>query len=337
MPPPGFKVVNRSDAPLGIGVIGARSMVAELAVLPAIMASTRLHLAAVASVGGPVKKPWAAASVSGYEAVIEHPDVEAVYIPLPNGLHAPWAERCAAAGKHVLCEKPIGRSASETAHMASVAAAHNTLLAEAWMTTFDARWIEAVKIARNGDLGRIHLIDTAFTFTIGPDGANNYRWNPEQGGGALLDVGIYCLGPAVELWGYQPSEIQVAAAQTAGGVDHTTAATLVWEEARTATVRCSFVEPERQLLRIEGDQGTLEINGDAHTGGADPSEISLVNNQGVSRTLTIQTNNPYGEMLEAFADAVRGIREWPRPIERSVEMLHLIDQIRAETERHIRQ
>ncbi len=312
-------------------------MVAELAVLPAIMASTRLHLAAVASVGGPVKDPWAMASVNGYEAVINHPDVEAVYIPLPNGLHAPWAERCAAAGKHVLCEKPIARTAAEAAQMAAVAAAHNTLLAEAWMTPFDARWIESLRITRSGDLGTIHRIDTAFTFTIGPDGATNYRWNPEQGGGALLDVGIYCLGPAVELWGYQPSEIQVTAAQTAGGVDHTTAATLVWEEARTAAIRCSFVEPERQLLRIEGDRGTLEINGGAHTGGADPSEVSLVNKQGLSRILTIKTNNPYGEMLEAFADAVRGIREWPRPIGRSVEMLHLIDQIRAAAEQHPRQ
>lgn len=324
-----FEVVSQGDTPLGIGVIGARSMVAELAVLPAIMASSRLHLAAVASVGGPLKEAWAAASVSSYEALIEHPDVEAVYIPLPNGLHAPWAARCAAAGKHVLCEKPIARTASEAAQMASVATAHNTLLAEAWMTPYDARWIEALRIARSGDLGVIHHIDTAFTFTIGPEGVDNYRWDPEQGGGALLDVGIYCLGPAVELWGSHPSKIQATAAQTAGRVDHTTAAALVWEEARTVAIRCSFVEPERQLLRIEGDQGSLEITGDAHTGGASPSEISLVNNQGVSRTLTIETNNPYLAMLEAFADAVQEIREWPRSLQHSIDMLRLIDQIRT--------
>ncbi|NNF53858.1 MAG: Gfo/Idh/MocA family oxidoreductase [Acidimicrobiales bacterium] len=324
--------MSPTSTPLGIGVIGGRSTVAELAILPAIRASPKVRLAAIASVGGPLKEPWAAAGVSSYEAVIEHPDVEAVYIPLPNGLHALWAERCAQAGKHVLCEKPIARTAAEAALMASVATAQNTLLVEAWMTPFDARWSEALNIARRGDLGAIHRIDTSFTFTLGPAHTNNYRWDPQHGGGALLDVGIYCLGPAVELWGSQPSKIQAAMTQTAGGVDHTTAATLVWDEARSATIRCSFAEPERQLLQIDGDCGTLKIHRGAHTGGESRSEISLVTDVEGSKTLTTDVNNPYAEMLEAFADSVRRTRAWPRPIQRSVEMLQLIDQIRAATD-----
>ena len=316
-------------APLGFGVIGARSMVAELAVLPGIVASDRLALVAVASLGGAVKAPWNSVAVSTYEEVIDHPDVEAVYIPLPNGLHAYWAERCAEAGKAVLCEKPIAPTASAAAQMATTAAAHGTILCEAWMTPFDARWAAAIKIARSGALGAVEAIHTAFTFTIGPEAASNYRWDPGLGGGALLDVGIYCLGPAVALWGAEPDSIVAEQALSDRGVDATTTATLNWGDRRTATIRCSFAEEEQQSLRISGAKSSLVIDGDVHTGGADPSLIRLIPADGSPPTITASTvNNPYVAMLEAFADAVRGLAEWPRPLAESTAMLGLLDNIR---------
>ncbi|MCU0506349.1 MAG: Gfo/Idh/MocA family oxidoreductase, partial [Chloroflexi bacterium] len=104
---------SRDDAarPVGFGVIGARSYVATRAVIPAILASPRTTLVAVASRGGPVPGDLRALDAGSYEAVIDHPAVEAVYVPLPNGLHRAWVERIVASGRHVLCEKPLAPGA----------------------------------------------------------------------------------------------------------------------------------------------------------------------------------------------------------------------------------
>ncbi len=193
--------------PVGFGIVGARSMVATRAVMPAIDASSGARLAAVAALGGPVDRRWSHLAVDGYDDVLAHPDVDAVYVPLPNGLHREWVERAAAAGKHVLCEKPIAPSVADAAAMVEACDAAGVVLAEAWMTPFDARWRRVVAAASDGELGAIVDIDTSFTFTIGPEASDNYRWSPDQGGGALLDVGIYCLGPIVALWGAEPDVV----------------------------------------------------------------------------------------------------------------------------------
>ena len=326
---------DRAAAParsVGIGVLGARSMVARLAVLPAIDASSRTHLVAAASLGGPVPEPWAAKNVEGYEAVINHPDVEAVYIPLPNGMHEEWVERCAAAGKHVLCEKPLASNADAARRMKQSAEQAGILLAEAWMTPFDPRWAEALRLASSGLVGRITGLRSAFTFTIGPEGADNYRWDPEQGGGALLDVGIYCLGPAVQLWGADPITIRASMVRAASGVDATAAATLTWPGGEIASITCSFVDDEEQRLELVGTDGVLTLDCDAHTGGHKASEIMLTTSDGTTSksttsTITVQPGDPYLAMVDAFASAVDGTGAWDRPVDDSIAMLELLGRI----------
>ena len=195
---------------IGIGVIGAGSMVARLAVLPAISASTRATLAAASSLSTPPSSVWSDVSVADYQAVLDHPDVDAVYIPLPNAMHEEWTIKAAAAGKHVLCEKPIAVSVQAAERMRKACDDAGVLLAEAWMTPFDPRWAEVMRLASTGLVGAITEVRSTFTFTIGPEASDNYRWDPAQGGGALLDVGIYCLGPAVQLWGSKPSHIDAS-------------------------------------------------------------------------------------------------------------------------------
>lgn len=313
---------------LGIGVIGARSMVAERAILPAIDRSDQVHLSAVCSLSGRSAGPLGdAVTLKSYEEVVHHPEVEAVYVPLPNHLHAEWTERAAAAGKHVLCEKPLAVDVATARRMVSACEQADVVLAEAWMTPFATRWQVARELFESGRVGRPECVEAVFTFTIGPEHHDNYRWRSTMGGGALLDVGIYCLGPAVELWGAEPAELEVQQHHV-GNVDATTVVTARWDGSRLLSARCSFEEPERQELVYSGSDGAVSLVGEAHTGGPGATGIEITTPAGTER-LGAPANDPYQSMLEAFAAAVRGEREWPRPIERSVDMLALFERIRA--------
>jgi xylose dehydrogenase (NAD/NADP) len=260
---------------VGIGVLGARSMVARLAVLPAIDASSKATLVAAASLSGPVPDPWATAAVPDYQAVIDHPDVEAIYLPLPNNMHRAWTIAAAAAGKHVLCEKPLAGSADDARAMQDACDSSGTLLAEAWMTPFDSRWRHAMQLATDGLVGDITEINAAFTFTIGPEGVNNYRWSPDHGGGALLDVGIYCLGPAVELWGSQLAVIKSSVVVAPSGVDAATTVHLTWPDGQVARARVSFVDAEQQRLELVGATGRPISRNDRRLRGSSSRDAAL--------------------------------------------------------------
>ncbi len=318
--------------PVGFGVLGARSMVATRAVMPALDRSDRCDLIAVAAARGPVPTDRACIDVGAYDAVIEHPDVEVVYIPLPNGLHEHWADRAAAAGKHVRCEKPIAADAPTARRMDATCRRAGVILAEAWMTPFDPRWSATLALARSGRLGDVESIEAVFTFRIGPDHDDNYRWNPLQGGGALLDVGIYCLGAAVELWGPETAVVEARSTRSAGGVDAATRCTMRWAHGGTASIDCSFVDDEVQRLAITGSTATAVLDADAHTGGVRAKRIELFDASGRPiETIEVVPHDPYLAMVDAFADAVRGIEPWPRPVGRSIELLTLLDRIAEAT------
>ncbi len=302
-------------------------MVASKAVMPAIDASVRAELVAVSSLGGPVPERWKHLGAGLYDDVIAHPDVEVVYIPLPNGLHLEWVERAISAGKHVLCEKPVATNAADARRMADLADEAGVVMAEAWMTPFDARWSAAMETAANGDLGAVIDIDAAFTFTIGPDGDSNYRWSSDQGGGALLDVGIYCLGPIVELWDAQPDAVEATALWHSSGVDARTEATLEWIDGRQARIRCSFVDAEEQRVEIIGQDASLVLASHAHTGGMSADTITFADSEGRVRSRSVAPSDPYLGMVDAFAAAVRGHARWPRPMDASIELLTLIERI----------
>jgi xylose dehydrogenase (NAD/NADP) len=305
-------------------VIGGNSFVANAAVLPAIEAAPNARLVATASRGGDVPERWVDTDVDSYEAVLAHPAVEAVYIPLPNGMHREWTEKAAAAGKHVLCEKPIASDSATAEAMADACTRVGVLLAEAWMTPFHRRYRQVIDGA--DVIGDIHRVESSFTFTIGPEAAANYRWDPAQGGGALLDVGIYCLGPIINLCDASPDAIAATAQLTDRGVDAATTAELTWSDGRSASIRCSFVDAEAQTLDMFGSDGSIHIGSEAFTGAADDDTYRQKIGER-SHDVHVDANDSYRSMIEAFASAVRGEAEWPRPIERSIEMLTLIERI----------
>ena len=293
--------------------------------------STSATPTAAASLSSAPSDVWAGVAVDDYQSVIDHPDVDAVYIPLPNGMHEEWTIRAAAAGKHVLCEKPLAPSVVAARRMRAACDDAHVLLAEAWMTPFDPRWAELMRLASTGLIGDVTEVRSNFTFTIGPEASDNYRWDQAQGGGALFDVGIYCLGPAVHLWGPTPSHVEASVTSgpkdRRGAVDAATTAELRWGNHRSAHIRCSFVDEEEQRLELVGTDGALLLDADAHTGGMAASQILYRSTDGTTSKINVTAGDPYLGMIDAFASAVTGEEPWERPIDDSLDMLRLIENI----------
>lgn len=307
-----------SPAPLRWGVLGATSYVARLAVLPALQASASAEVvcAATRADGGD----------AAYQAVLDDPRVEAVYLPLPNALHREWTLRCAAAGRHVLCEKPLAVSAAEAEEMRAACADAGVMLMEAYMTPFHPRAAAVVQVAR-AELGELESARTVFTFPLRD--AGNHRWRPEMGGGALLDVGIYCLSPLLALGGdVEPSRISASVHRAPSGVDATTGGVV---EFASPTLRgeflCSFEQPEQQLLEVRGSQGTLRAER-IFTGGVADVELHLRRPGGSVEVRTTPGLDPYRAMVEHFAAVVRGESAPLRDASDSVRMARLLDAVR---------
>lgn len=241
-----------------------------------------------------------------YDAVLADPEVDAVYIPLVNNLHRDWAERAFAAGKHVLCEKPLGMNAREAEQMKEAAERSGLLLMEAFMYRFHPRARAFVASLR----GKKVLHVTA-TFGFTESDPANYRLNRELGGGALLDVGCYTVNVARWLLG-EPDSVQ-AQATVRSGVDVTTAALLEFDGGATASVWCSFESAEEQRLIVITPEGTLTLE-KPFSAWRDPDD-------------------PYQLMVESFADAVLEGRPVELPLDDTVANMRVLDRIREATGR----
>ena len=145
----------------------------------------------------------------------------------------------------------------------------------------------------------------------------------------LLDVGIYCLGPAVQRWGAAPIAVHATMQRSPSGVDEDTTVELTWPGGEVATAHCSFVADEQQRLEFIGDKGRLLFETAAHTGGVNATRIRHLDDTGRDSGIEVAGGDPYLGMIDAFAEAVRGTSRWPRPVERAVEMLQLFDRISA--------
>ncbi|MCL4868744.1 MAG: Gfo/Idh/MocA family oxidoreductase [Anaerolineae bacterium] len=231
--------------------------------IPAIRASRRGQLVAVASRSLSSAQQYAAHweiphAFASYEAMLASDEVDAVYISLPNHLHAEWSIKALEAGKHVLCEKPFALSLAEVDSM--IAAAHQTgrILTEAFMyrhhpqTKILGEWI------RSGRLGEISLVRSLFNFNMGS--RENIRLVPEWGGGCLWDVGVYPLSLAQYVMGAPP--VSVMGAQWLGpdGVDETFAGQMVYTGQRLAQISSAFRTPFLTHAEIIGTEGRLLLN-----------------------------------------------------------------------------
>jgi D-xylose 1-dehydrogenase (NADP+, D-xylono-1,5-lactone-forming) len=316
-------------SPVGWGVIGATSQVAQKAVLPAIAASPGARLVAVASEsaedgGAGCFRPLRA--YRAYQAVLDDPEVEAVYVPLPNSLHRAWVERAATAGKHVLCEKPLAPTAADAEAMAAACERARVALGEAYMTPFHPRAAAFEALVASGRLGALRYARAAFTGVL--DRADDHRWRPEMGGGALLDVGIYCVAPLLAAAGRMPARVEASASLAKSGVDSSFAGWLDFGDGFTATIECSFDAPERQFLEIVGTEGAALIER-AYTPGPADTTIALRHRDGRVEAFSAGGADPYRAMIEHFDAVVRGAAAPRRSPAASIILLAVLERLRA--------
>ena len=309
-------------------MIGATSQVAQKAVLPAIVASSGARLAAVASesaADGGGGRFGAARAYRTYAALLDDPEVDAVYVPLPNGLHRQWVERAAAAGKHVLCEKPLAPTAADAEAMGAACAKAGVALLEAYMTPFHPRAGAIEALIASGRLGALRFARAAFTGAL--DRPDDHRWRPELGGGSLLDVGIYCVAPLLAAAGRLPARVEAAASLAKSGVDASFSGWLDFGDGFTATIECSFDAPERQSLEIVGTEAAVLVDR-AHTPGHEDVAFTLRHRDGRVEAMVAGGGDPYRGMIEHFQAVVRGEVEPRRSCADSVALLTVLERLR---------
>jgi predicted dehydrogenase len=233
-----------------------RSLIAPL------RASSRNRLAAVASrdaaKGRAYAQKWKIERVfDSYEAMLASPDIDAVYISLPNKLHAEWAIRAANAGKHVLCEKPLATTLADVDAMTAAAKANNIVLTEAFMYRHHPQTLKVKEIIDSGKIGEVRLVRGSFTFTL--TDRDNVRVNAGLDGGSVWDVGCYPISYARTMIGAEPAEAQGMQVIGDSGVDETFVGTMRFTNGAYAQFDSGFHAPFRTNMEIVGSEGVIVI------------------------------------------------------------------------------
>jgi D-xylose 1-dehydrogenase (NADP+, D-xylono-1,5-lactone-forming) len=281
-------------------VLGA-AWIADIAVLPAIAASSNGRLVAIASRDASRAEHLASKHSiekvsASYEALLDDKEVDAVYIPLVNDLHKEWTLRAIAAGKHVLCEKPLGMDAAEAEEISVAAKAGGVHVMEAFMYRFHPRMRAFVE-------GLHDPIYVHATFGFALEDRANYRFQAAHGGGALLDVGCYTVSVARWILG-EPEEVLARA--RGGEVDMTVSALLHFSGGRTASVWASFESAEEQELVAVTREATHHME----------------------KPFTSMDPDPYRLMIESFGDSVMGDRPVAIPLTESIANMRVLDRVR---------
>ena len=249
-----------------------------------------------------------------YEALLADADVDAIYIPLPNSLHATWAIAAARQGKHVLCEKPLALGKEEAEAMFAAARDNGVVLLEAYPWWFQPQTRDLLDLLQGGAIGDVRTVQASFGFTLANGGTGNIRMNPELGGGALLDAGSYTLSMIRLVMGEAPQFVVAHATYADTGVDISLMATLLYADGRRAQLSCAMDVANHRRATIMGTAGTIETeylnhtsDGPGHPGGYLPSELRV--RRGTANSIPFEpvrsaTGSGFRFGAEAFADVV---------------------------------
>ncbi|MEJ2203187.1 MAG: Gfo/Idh/MocA family oxidoreductase [Gemmatimonadota bacterium] len=280
--------------------------IGRAAVNPAIQASRNGELLAVASRDAAraeaFGEEWGIPVRYGsYEQLLADERVDAVYNPLPNSLHLEWTLRAAEAGKHVLCEKPLGLGETECREMAAAARANGVKLLEAFMYRFHPRTARVLEMVRNGQVGELRMIRSAFTFRLTRPG--NIRLDPDLGGGALMDVGCYCVNVSRTMAGSEPTEVQARASWTETDVDGQLAGIMRFDNDILATFDCALTMERTEFYEVAGTDGVLHVPSAYLPGTGD---VPVLEQRGRGEVVEhgVEGADEYRLMVEHFADCV---------------------------------
>ena len=317
--------------PVRWGVLGVAKIATEK-VIPAMQKGAMSRIVGIAS--RELARAQAAAASLGipkaygsYEEMLADPEIEAIYNPLPNELHVPWTEKALAAGKHVLCEKPIALDAEEARRLVSAREKSGKLVAEAFMVRHHPQWRRAREIVRSGAIGEAQAIQTLFTYRLlDPD---NVRNRP-PGGGGLYDIGCYAILTARFVFGAEP--VRVAASVDLDpnfGTDRLVSAIVEFPGGRHLTFSAATQLAGAQRVVIAGTQGRIEVKIPFNAPIDRPAEIVIDSGAdlvgGGARREEFATCDQYTLQGDAFSRAVRGEGGLEFPIEDAIANMAVID------------
>jgi len=320
---------------LAWGILGTAT-IARKCMIPAIQSSDT-HTVRVLGSRDPVsarslaRKHRIRMVAEGYDAVVNDPDVEAVYIPLPNHLHREWAIKALGAGKHVLCEKPMAVNAREAVEMFAAAQDAGKILMEGFMYRFHPRSRRIFQMAADGRIGSLKLVRAAFCYRMDETllrSGKNFRLQPGTGGGALLDVGCYGVSTARWFFGKEPISVQAQAEYHPNGVDVHLVGTLKFDGGGLAVVEASFISALQQTYTLVGNRAVVELPHDAYIPWEKDAVFSIRNvDQETGETETVPGDDEYRLMVEHFGDAVRGRVHLDYPPEDSIGNMRVLDAL----------
>ena len=318
------------------GVLPTASIATEK-VIPGLGRADRSEVLAIASRDGERARATAGRlgiprAYGSYEALLADPDVDAVYIPLPNHLHAEWTAAAARAGKHVLCEKPLAMTAAEAQRMVDACRDRGVLLMEAFMYRLHPSWVAVRELVNAGRIGRLVAVDSWFSyFNDDPANIRNIR---AFGGGALFDIGCYSVNLSRMLFGAEPARVQAAITRDpVSGVDVLTSGILEFASG-VATFTCSTRMEDDQRVDVYGAQGRISVDIPFNIPPDRPTHVSVVAGgdppvaPAVER-LQFTAADPYAVEAGRFAAAILDGGPVPTPPDDAVANLRVIERLFA--------
>lgn len=307
------------------GILGC-ARISRRGLIPGIQGSMSNSLAAIASRNLATAQEWAAEfsiprAFGRYEELIASPDIDAVYIPLPNELHKPWVFAAADAGKAILCEKPLALDVSEASEMVDYCRAKGVLLMEAFMWRHQPRTRALFEKVRGGDIGELRLVRSSFSFPID---LSDWRLDPTRGGGALWDVGCYGVSTVRLFAGAEPDAVRSVARFSDRGVDLSLTAEFKFPNGVIGLIDCSFEQPFRCAYELVGSTGIIEVP-DAYLPPEFP--VARLRTEDGTEELVFEGGNQYTSMVDAFANDIRNGRGLSHPSEDGLAQMIALEAV----------
>ncbi|HSK99359.1 MAG TPA: Gfo/Idh/MocA family oxidoreductase [Rubrobacteraceae bacterium] len=293
---------------LRLGILGA-ARISLGGIIPAAARTESVEIAAVATRGGGkarvVREAAAEAELfEDYDSLLESPDIDAVYVPLPNSMHAEWTKKALAANKHVLCEKPFALERQSAEEAVEFAESRNLILMEGFMFRLHPQTLRLGELLSEGAVGEVRQAVAQFGHRL--DDPEDVRGIGSLGGGSLGDVGCYCVSGLRFVFGSEPHRASARAFFDAEGADRELAGVLEFDRG-LGVISCSISSARRERLEIVGEEGTISLDAPFR---ADKSGGTIhVERGGEKSTETFESADPYRAELEEFAAAVREDRE----------------------------
>jgi predicted dehydrogenase len=318
------------------GILSTSNIATER-VIPGLRRAARCEVVAIGSrdearAGAVAERHGIPRVYGSYEALLADPDVDAVYVPLPNHLHAEWTLAAARAGKHVLCEKPLALTSAEAERMVEGCRVAGVTLMEAFMYRLHPSWVAVRDLVTAGRIGRLVAVESWFSYYN--DDPEDIRNVAAFGGGALYDIGCYSVNLSRMLFGGEPTGVRAAIVRDpASGVDILTSGILEFEGG-VATFSCSTRAEPDQRVEVYGTAGRIGVGIPFNIPPDRPTEVFLTAGgeppvAPMTETLTFAAADPYTVEGEAFAAAILDGQPLPTPPADAVANLRVLERLFA--------